>query len=76
MTGRELIIYILENKLEDEPILINSKILGFLSIEEAALKYNVGPETVRIWIELNMIPGIKLGDQFYIPANIVKQGVE
>lgn len=76
MTGRELIIYILENKLEDEPIFINSKLLGFLTIDEAALKYNVGPETVRLWIALKMIPGIKIGEQFYIPANIVKQGVE
>lgn len=72
MTGRDLIIYILENNLENEPIFINSKLLGFLTVDEAALKYNVGPETIRIWFELKMIPGIRIGKEIYILPNGVK----
>lgn len=72
MTGRDLIIYILENNLENEPIFTNSKLLGFITIEEAALKYNVGPATVKLWFDLNVIPGIKLGEEIYIFANVTK----
>ena len=36
MTGRELIVYILQNHLEDEPIVNDGKILGLLTVEEAA----------------------------------------
>ena len=38
MTGKDLIKYILENDLENEPIVQNGKILGFLSLEEAAVR--------------------------------------
>lgn len=60
MTGRDLIIYILKHNLEDK------RILDLLSIDEAALKYNVGTATIRLWYKLNIIPGIKLGDELYI----------
>lgn len=72
MTGRELIIYILENKLEDAQIFENDELLGFMSVELAALKFNVGVATIKVWHDLNIIPGIEIGGKLYIPANIVK----
>lgn len=69
MTGRELIIYILENDLENEPVFQDDKLIGFLSEREAAVKLNVGIETIRTMIELNVLEGISIGNTFYIPAN-------
>ena len=42
MTGRDLILHILMNGLEDKPIYEDGKILGFLTAKEAAEKINVG----------------------------------
>ena len=69
MTGRELIVYILENNLEDKPVFENGKFLGFLSVDEAAVKFNVGRSTILTWAALNLISYIKIGDEIYIPAN-------
>lgn len=60
MTGRELIIYILDNKLED------TKLLGLLTVEEAAVKYCVGVATITSWYELGLIKGIKVGEKIFI----------
>lgn len=70
MTGKDLIIYILMNNLEDKPIFQNGKFLDFLTENEAALKFNVGINTVKIWYELGFINGIKIGDKIYIPPNV------
>ena len=69
MTGRELIIYILENNLEDEVIFKNGTIIGFVSLQEAAVKFGVGTSTVATWVKLNMINHIFIGDAIYIPVN-------
>ena len=75
MTGRDLIIYILENNLEDEQIFKDGKFLGYLTIEEMALKYKVGIETVKLWYELGFISGIKIGEEIYFPVNLdLKRG--
>lgn len=60
MTGRDLIIYILKYGLEDK------RILDLITVEEAALKYNVGTATIKLWYKLNILSGIKLGDELYI----------
>ena len=69
MTGRELIIYILSNGLEDEPIYEDGKILGFITASEAAEKFNVGLATIKVWINEGMLDGIRIGEELYIPAN-------
>lgn len=69
MTGRDLITYILENKLEDEPVFKNGKPIGFMTVEEAAIKFGVGVSAVKTWFKLAIIDGVKLGDTVYIPAN-------
>ena len=69
MTGRELIIYILSNGLEDEPIYEDGKILGFITATEAAEKFNVGLATIKVWINGGTLDGIRIGEELYIPAN-------
>lgn len=69
MTGRELIVYILENKLEDDVIFENGKVFGFMSLTEAAVKWGVGTSTVATWVKLNAIKYICVGDVIYIPVN-------
>lgn len=69
MTGRELIVYILENGLENEPIFKDGEILGFMSAGKAAEAFNVGLATIHVWAELGMIRHIVIGDTIYIPID-------
>ena len=69
MTGRELILYILENNLEDEPVIKDDKIMGFLTSLEAAAKFNVGVGTVDAWANLGYIDSVRFMDELLIPAN-------
>lgn len=74
MTGRELIIYILENGLEDEPVFENGKFIGFITAQEAAARMNVGVATVGVLLNQGLIEGVKIGDVIYIP--IINQRFE
>ena len=69
MTGRDLILYILENKLEDEPIVKDGKFVGFVTMGEAAVRMNVGEATIRAWLKQGLMDGIKIGDTIYICDN-------
>jgi hypothetical protein len=42
MTGRDLIVYILQNNLENEPVFKDGKFIGFMTEGEAAEKFDVG----------------------------------
>ena len=70
MTGRELIVYILENHLEDKPVFENGKFVGFLTVEEAAAKMNLGVATINAFIQEGWLEGNKIGDNIYTPANL------
>lgn len=50
MTGRDLIMYILENHLENEPVFNDGKFIGFVSIQDVAVDMGVGSATVHAWI--------------------------
>lgn len=69
MTGRDLISYILKNGLEDEPIVKDGKLIGFITTEEAAVKASVGPATIAAWINEGQIDYVFVGKTIYIPAN-------
>lgn len=69
MTGKELILYILQNNLEDEQISFENGFLDFITVNDAAAKYEVGPETVKIWFALKIIDGIQIGNEIYILPN-------
>lgn len=72
MKGRDLILYILANGLEDEPVFENGRLLGFMTLDEAAVKFEVGAATIRVWINEGMLYGIKIGEEIYIPADSEK----
>lgn len=69
MTGRDLIIYILQNNLEDTPFYEDGKLLGFMTETEAAVKFNVGIASIWAWYHLNQIDGVIIGDRLYIPEH-------
>ena len=69
MTGRDLIIYILQNGLEDELVYRDGKLIGFISEMEAAVKFGVTTATIRVWISMGMLDGIIIGNSVYIPTN-------
>lgn len=77
MTGRDLIIYILSNHLEDEPVFQNGNILGFVTIDQAAALLDVGAATVCAWIQQDKLTGIiDIGGVIYIPLKHIKNGEE
>ena len=69
MTGRDLILYILSNGLENEPIVKDGKLVGFMTIDEAAAKMNVGSATICVWLWQKQLPYVAIGDTIYIPIN-------
>lgn len=71
MTGRELIIYILQNGLEDEPVFDSSKLIAHTTVEEFAVKHGVGRATVYAWIWEHRIDSLLLGTRYYIPVTAV-----
>lgn len=66
MTGKDLIIYILQSGLENTPVSENGRFLNLLTTREAAAKFNVGEATVRIWYQMRAIDGLMLGDTLFI----------
>jgi hypothetical protein len=65
MTGKEMILYILQNNLEDTVVLQDGFFVGFMTEEEAATKFNVGISTIWIWYGLGILNGLKIGDSLY-----------
>lgn len=66
MTGREFMLYILKNNLENEPIIKDGKLIGSLTINEVATEFNVGRATVKTWIEVGLVDGFKVGNEIFI----------
>ena len=74
MTGRELIMYILDNHLEDEPVFQNGTFVGYVSDVKFAKIMNVGVSTVRTWILLGHVKdAIMIGDTMFIPMIYVDE---
>ena len=69
MTGRDLIIYILQNNLEDEVVLENGFFVGFMDETEAATKFEVGVWTIRTWFSIGVLNGIQVGEKLYFLKN-------
>ena len=66
MTGRELIIYIIKNGLEDTEVFANDTFLDMMNMKEAAAKFEVGVFTIQLWYLKGYIHGISIGDSVYI----------
>lgn len=76
MTGRDLIVYILKNNLENEQVFKDGKFIGFITVDEAASKTNVGVATVYAWIQQGRLNGIFVGGKVYIPADFESPVIE
>lgn len=70
MTGKELILYILQNNLENTTVLEGCFFTGFMTEEEVALKFNVGIATVRAWYHCRMVEGTQISDSLYFRKDI------
>ena len=71
MTGKELILYILNNDLENENVFDENGIfIGLIDIEETAVKFDVGVYTIETWEHMGWIKGVTIGDKLYFPVNI------
>lgn len=74
MTGRELIMYILENHLEDEPVFQNGTFVGYVSDAKLAEMLCVGVATVHTWILLGRVKdAIMIGDTMFVPTIYVME---
>ena len=69
MTGRDLIIYILQNNLEDEVVLKDGFFAGFMDENEAAAKFGVGAFTIMAWYSIGALDGIQVGEKLYFLKN-------
>jgi excisionase family DNA binding protein len=72
MDGRDLILYILSNHLEDKPVFEDGTFLGFMTIGEAAAKMDVGTATVYTMIAQGRLDAIKIPTSsfgYLIPRN-------
>lgn len=70
MTGKDLILYILQNNLENEVVIKDGIFVWLMTEEEAAVRFNVGVSTVRAWYVCGMIKGTQIGDRLYFLRNI------
>lgn len=70
MTGKELILYILQNNLENTVVLEDCFFVGFMTEKEAAVKFGVGTATIRAWYSCRMLKGTKIGDALYFRKDV------
>lgn len=70
MTGKDLILYILQNNLENEVIIKDGVFIWWMTEEEAAVKFNVGVSQIKAWYACGMLSGTKIGDQLYFLRNV------
>ena len=69
MTGRDLILFILENNLENEEVIKDGVFMWLMSEDEAAIKFNVGVSTIRVYNTLGMLDGIEIMGKLYFLRN-------
>lgn len=67
MTGRDLIIYILENGLENESVVKNGSFVGYETESKFAERMGVGVETIKALIMLERIRSVRIGEIRLIP---------
>lgn len=71
MTGKELILYILQHDLEDEEVFKDGKFSIFITEEEMAVIFGVGPATIRTMYSMGLIKGFELGNSIYFLKNTI-----
>lgn len=66
MTGKELIMYILENNLENTELVKDGETFGFTSVTKAAIELEVGIATMNAWIDMFKFKRHVIGGRTYI----------
>ena len=69
MTGRDLIVYILANNLENESVFKDGSVVGYITASEAAAKANVGIATIYAWVNCGLLNCMIISGNMYIPAD-------
>lgn len=72
MTGRQLIMFILQHKLENEPVFKDGRLLGFKTVDEIAVKLGVGTATVYAYVERGMLYSVRINDTLYIADDLLE----
>lgn len=71
ITGKDVIIYILENDLVDKVVISEADVSDiFLTMEEVAIKFDTGIAVIEALYELGMIKGYDIGGHVYFSKNI------
>ena len=70
MTGRELIIFILENHLEEVSIFDGDTLPGLMTLDEAAVKWHSGRNPLKALFEMGKISGVIIDEKIYIHKNV------
>ena len=66
MTGRDLIVYILESHLEDVELFSDVTKPFLIPLEKAAVELECGMATVMTLLSIGKIKGIRLNGKYYI----------
>lgn len=66
MTGRDLIVYIIENHIEDVELFSDVTKSFLLPVEKAAVELECGVATVKALLSIGKIKDIKFNDKYYI----------
>ena len=66
MTGREIMLYILEHDLYDVNVFEDLRCLGLYTIEQAAVKLETGVESIKSLCMLNLIETKVISGTTYI----------
>lgn len=72
MTGKELIVYILTNNLENKELDVNGDLLlqlGFLNEEKMAAAFGIDIPAIRVMYSLGMISGINICGKLYFSSD-------
>lgn len=69
MTGRDLILYILENGLEDEPVVKDGRLIGFMNVPDVAAAMEVSYPTVLVWVNQGMLDSVEFNKKINIPIS-------
>jgi len=73
MNCRDLIIYILENNLLEEPVFKDSTFVGFVTDGDAAEKLKIGPASLKLMLDIYDVEHVNINGTIFIPYDFAKK---
>ena len=61
MTGKEVLLYILQNNLENEVVIKDGVFIELANDDRVAARFNVGAATVKVWRKYGVFRNNKNG---------------